>query len=146
MGDPAIFAGRLILIMCYHSTEINAIPPPCLYLKQCVRIRSVNRKNNLGGWLHFIINLQPLIPNKVNVFCLIGGVENASLDSFPWVRWWGRQILDLWWIRVGLFLKEPSSSPSSRTTVNLLVQWKFSTVMVADEKKTVSYESLWRVT
>ena len=32
-GYPSIFEGRLIMILCYHSTAINAIQPPCLTLK-----------------------------------------------------------------------------------------------------------------
>ena len=75
-------------------------------LKQCVIIRSVNQKNILGGWFHVIINLQPLITNKRNIFCPIGGVENTRFDRVPWGRWWGGQILYLWWIRGKIFVKE----------------------------------------
>ena len=70
--------------MFYHSTAINAIPPPCLSLKQCVSSRSVNQRNILWCWLYVIINQQPLIPDKGNVFYLIGGVENTSFNRVPW--------------------------------------------------------------
>ena len=90
-----MFKGRLILVLCYHSTTIDVIPPPFLPLKQCVRIRSVDQRNILGGWLHVIINLQPLIPEKGNVFCPIEGIENTILNRVPWGRWWGGQILDI---------------------------------------------------
>ena len=74
---------------------INAIQYPCLSLKQFSISKSVDRRNNLGGWFHVIVNLQPLIPDNGNVFYVIGGVENVSLNRFPWGRWWGGQILDL---------------------------------------------------
>ena len=77
-----MFKGRLILVLCYHSTTIDVIPPPFLPLKQCVRIRSVDQRNILRVWLYVIINLQPLIPDKVNVFCPIGGIVNAILNIF----------------------------------------------------------------
>ena len=105
MGYPSIFEVRLILILCYHSTAINAIPPPCLSLKQCVRRRSVNQRNIIGGWFHVIINLQPLILDKGNVFRLIGGVENTNFNMLPWGRWWGGQIMDIWWRRGRIFVK-----------------------------------------
>ena len=89
LGDPAIFEGRIILILCYLSTAIDAIPPPCLSIKQRVSNRSIYQSNIIGGWFHFIINLQTLIPDKGNVFCPNEGVENASLDRVPWGRWWG---------------------------------------------------------
>ena len=57
--------------MCYHSTTIDAIPHSCLSLKQCISSRSVYQRNIIGGWFHAIINLQPLIPDKGNVFCPI---------------------------------------------------------------------------
>ena len=87
MGDPENFEGRLILILCYHSTGINSIPTPCLSLKQCVSSRIFNWRNILRGWLHVIINLQALIPYKGNVFFPIGGIENASLNRVSWGRW-----------------------------------------------------------
>ena len=92
--------------MCYHSTAINAIPPPCMSLKQCVSSTSVYQSNILGGWSRVIINLQPLIPDKGNVFYPIGGVENASLNRVPWGRWRGGRVLYLWLMRVRLFVKE----------------------------------------
>ena len=42
MRGLAIFEGRLIMILCYHSTEINAIPPPFMSLKHCFSSRSFN--------------------------------------------------------------------------------------------------------
>ena len=92
--------------MCYHITVINSNPPPYMYLKQCVIIRSVNQKNILGVWLHFIINLQPLITDEGNVLCPIGGVENTIFDRVPWGRWWGGRIMYLWWRRGKIFVKE----------------------------------------
>ena len=111
MAAPDIFEGRLILILCYHSTVIDAIPPPYMSLKQCVIIRSVEKRNIIRGWFHVIINLQPLISDKGNVLFPIGGVENASLDRVPWGRWWGGQILYLWWRRGRIFIKEAFSWP-----------------------------------
>ena len=140
MGVPAIFEGSLVLILCYHSTAIDAIPLPCLYLKQCVSIRSVGRSNILGGWFHVIINLQPLITDKRNFFCPVGGVENASLNRVPWGRWWGGRILDIWWRIAGSLSKGPSASLSSQTTVNHLVQSKVSPGTVSEKNKTDSYE------
>ena len=105
-GAPAIFEGRLIHILCYHSTAIDAIPPPCLSPKQFVSSRSVYQRKILGGWFHVIINLQPLITGKSNGLYPIGGVENASLNRVPWGRWWGGRILDLWWRKGRLFVKE----------------------------------------
>ena len=106
MGDTNICEGRIILILCYHTTAINTIPPSCMPLKQCVRIRCDNRRNIIGGWFHVIINLQPLIPKKGNFFCPIGSVEKSSLNRIPWGRWRGSRILDLWWKRGWLFFKE----------------------------------------
>ena len=94
------------MILYCHSTEINAIPPPCLYLKQCARIRSVNQRNILGGWFHVIINLQPLISDKGNIFFPIGGVENTSFNKVLWGRWLGGKIMDIWGRRGRLFVKE----------------------------------------
>ena len=52
-----------------------------MYLPQTFfRIRSVYQRKVLAGWIHVIINLKPLIPDKANVFYLIGGVGNASLN------------------------------------------------------------------
>ena len=48
LGNPAIFEVRLILILCHHITAINAIPPPCLSLKQCVSSMSANQRNIIG--------------------------------------------------------------------------------------------------
>ena len=82
MGFSAIFEGRLSLVLCYHSMEIDAIPPPCISLKQCVSISSVYQMNIIRGWLHVIINIQTLIHDKVNVFFLIRDVEKpASIGS-----------------------------------------------------------------
>ena len=64
MGDPAIIEVRLTLILCYHIMTIDSIPPPCLYLKQYVRSRSVNRRKIIEEWFHVIINLLNLIPDK----------------------------------------------------------------------------------
>ena len=66
---------------------------------------SVNQRKILRIWLHIIINLQTLIPDKGNVFFPIGGVENTSLNRVPWGRYWGGQILDLWWGRGRLFVE-----------------------------------------
>ena len=46
----------------------------------------------------------------------------------------------------GCFSKRPPASPSSRTTANLLAQWKVSLVMVTEEKKTALHERSRRVT
>ena len=73
--------------------------------------RSVYQRNIIGGWLHVIINLQTLITNKVNFFGLIVGIENARLNRVPWGRWWCGRILDLWWRRVRIFVKEALSWP-----------------------------------
>ena len=83
MGDPAIFEDRLISIMWKHSTVINAIPPPCLSLKECVSRRSVGQRNMLEGWFPVIINLQPLIPEKWNVFLPIGGANMLDWICSP---------------------------------------------------------------
>ena len=123
LGYPAIFEGRLILILCYHSTAINDISPPCLSLKQCVISSSVNQKNIIGGWLHVIINLQSIIHDKGNVFCSIGGVENTSFNRVPWGRWWGGRILDIWWRRGRLFVKEAFSRtllPDNREPLGIM--------------------------
>ena len=72
------------MILCYHITAIEAIPPLCLSLKQCVSIRGVNQRNIIGVWFHLIINIQTLIPDKGNVLLLIGGIGNAILNKFPW--------------------------------------------------------------
>ena len=109
LGAPAIFEGSIIVILCYHITANNAIPPPRLSLKQCAIIRSVNQRNILGGWSHVIINLHPLIPEKGNVFYPILGVENTSFNRSPWGRWWVGRNLDLWWSRGRLFVKEAFS-------------------------------------
>ena len=82
-----------------------------MYLKQCVRSSSFYQRNMIGGWSHVIINLHHLIPDKGNFLCLIGGIENASLDRVPWGIWWGGRIMDLWWRRVRLFVKEAFSYP-----------------------------------
>ena len=111
MGDPAILKGRIIHILCYHSTAIDDIPPPRLSLKQCFIRRSVNQKNIIGRWFHAIIKIKTLIPDKGNVLCPIGGVENAILNMVPWRRWWGGRIMDIWWRRVRLFVKEAFSWP-----------------------------------
>ena len=65
----------------------------------------------MGGWFHVIINLQYVILDKGNVFFPIGGVENTSFDTFPWDRWWGSRIMDIWWSRGRLFFKEDFSWP-----------------------------------
>ena len=78
-------------------------------LKLCVSSRSVNLRKSFGGWFHIITNLQPLITDKGNVFCQIGGAGNSSLNRVLWVRWWGGQIMDLWWRRDRLFVKEAFS-------------------------------------
>ena len=111
MGGPAILEGWLILILCKHSTEIDAIAPPCLSLKQCVSRRSVYQRNIIWGWFHVIINLQPLIPDKGNLFCPIGGIENTSINWNPWGRLWGGRVMGLWWRRVRIFFKEAFSCP-----------------------------------
>ena len=87
LGYPAVFVGSIILILCYHSTAINAIPPPFLSLKKFVNGKNINQKIILGGWFHVIINLQNLIPDKGNVFFPIVGVENTSFNRVPWGRW-----------------------------------------------------------
>ena len=99
------------MILCYHSTAIDAIPPPYLSLKQCFRRRNVNQRYSLGVWFHVIINLQPLIPEKGNVFFPIEGVENASLNRVPWGRCWGGQILYIWCRRGRLFVKDAFRFP-----------------------------------
>ena len=86
-GAPDIFEGRLILILWYHSTAIDTIPPPCLSVKQCVSRIIVYQSNIIGGWFHVTTNLQPLIPHKDNIFCLIGGVESTILNRVLWGRW-----------------------------------------------------------
>ena len=146
MGAPAVFEGRLILILCYHSTAINVIPPPCLSIKQCVGSRSINRRNILGGWFSVIINLQTLIPDKGNFFCSIGGVEKNGFNRVPWGRWWGGRIMDLWWGRGRLFVKEAFSWPLLPDDCNILAQWKVSQGIVMEEKKMDSCEIMQRVT
>ena len=106
MGGPAIFEARIILIMCYHGTEINSIPPTCLSLKNCISSSSVDQRKILEGWFRGIINLYSLITEKDKVFCPIGGVENSSLNRVLWVRWWVDLIMGLWWRRGSLFVKE----------------------------------------
>ena len=146
MGDPAIFVGRIILILCYHSTVIDDTSHPCLSLKQCVISRSVYQRNIIGGWFHVIINLQPLIHDKGNVFLPIGGVENASLNRVPWDRGWGVELWISSGVESGYLSKMPSYGPFSRTTVYLLVQWKAYPGTEAQENKTASYERLQCVT
>ena len=85
---------------------IYAIPPPYLYLKQCISSRIVYQRNILGVWFHVIINLQTLILYKGNVFYSNGGIEHFSLNRVPWGRWWGGQMMDIWWRRVKIFVKE----------------------------------------
>ena len=46
----------------------------------------------------------------------------------------------------GSLSKRPSDGPSSRTSANLLAQWKVSLGTVTEEKKMASYERLRRVT
>ena len=77
--------------------------------KQCVIISSVDQRNILGGWFHVIINLQPLIPDKGNVFFPIGGVENPNLNRVPLGIWWCGGIMGLWRMRGGLFVREAFS-------------------------------------
>ena len=83
MGSPTIFGGRFIMILCYHITAINSIPPSYLSLKQCVIRRSVEKRNIIKVWFHVIINPHPLISDKVNIFCPIGGVENPESIGSP---------------------------------------------------------------
>ena len=107
--------------------EINAIPPPCLSLKQCVSSRSFNLSKILGGWFHVIINHQTLIRDKGDSFCPIVGVENtpASIGS-PGAD--GGAVK--FWISdgggAGYLSKRPSDGPSSQTTAKMLEKRKFS--------------------
>ena len=87
-----------------------------------------------------------MITYKGNIFFPVGGVENASLNRVPWGIWWGGQILDLWWRRGGLFVKEAFSGLSSQTTAKILTEWKVYLRTVMEEKKTASYERPRRVT
>ena len=83
LGDTDMSEGRILLFLCYHITAIDAIPPPCLTLQKCFSNIILYKRDILGGWLHVIINLQPLIPDKYNFFWPIGGVESASLNMVP---------------------------------------------------------------
>ena len=111
MGDTAIFEVRIITILFHHSTAIDSISHPCLSFKKCVRIRSFNKRKILGGWFYVIINIQPLIIDKGNVFWLIRGGGNVILNRVTWGRWWGSRILDLWWRRGRIFVKETFRCP-----------------------------------
>ena len=120
----AIFEGRIILIMCYHSTVIVAIPPLCMSLKQCVSSSSVNQNNILRSWFQVIINLQALIPDKGNVFCPIGGVKMPASTGSPGAD---GGLVELWiscGVGEGSLSKRPSDGPSSCTYTNLLAQSK----------------------
>ena len=83
-----------------------------MYLKQCFSSRSVTRSNILGGWFHVIINLQPLITDKGNVFCPVGGVEIPASIGSPGADGGAFKL----WISggggAGYFSKRPSYGPS----------------------------------
>ena len=77
-----------------HSTTMS-VPQTVCQKQECIL-----KENYLG--------LVPCHyqPNKVNVLCPVGVVENASLNKIPWGRWCVGRIMDIWWRRVRLFVKE----------------------------------------
>ena len=124
MGDPAIFEGRIVLILCYHITYIDSILPPCLSLKQCVSSRSVDQRNIIGGWFHAITNLLNLITDKKMFSAQLEALKMPASICSPG----GDGGAVKFWISggggTGSLSKSPSSGTSYRTTVNLLAQWK----------------------
>ena len=64
MGAPHIFEGRLILIMCYHSTAIDAIPPPCLFPWSKLQLPTHCLRDRHGGW--DCINCRAVVAHNQN--------------------------------------------------------------------------------